>query len=98
MNTTISNEELINFEKLSKLNLTDSETELIQRCIDYALSNCSKLSLVDTEGVEPLVHGIEMSNVFREDAAIKEFDREVLLSGAPERNEGFFQVPKTLDV
>ena len=69
----------------------------LQKCINYVASNFDKFSQVDTEGVEPLVHGIEMSNVFREDEVIKEIDRETLLSSAPDRNEGFYQVPKTFE-
>ena len=52
------------------------------------------LAQIDTEGVEPMVHVMPMTNVLREDERKQPFTRESLLEGAPERNDDSWQVPR----
>ena len=52
------------------------------------------LADIDTENVEPMVHVMPMTNVLREDVRNQPFTRESLLSGAPERSEDSWQVPR----
>jgi aspartyl-tRNA(Asn)/glutamyl-tRNA(Gln) amidotransferase subunit C len=51
---------------------------------------------MNLDGVEPLVHITESTNVFREDVPHTSLSRDEALSNAPKRNEGFFKVPKVL--
>ena len=47
--------------------------------------------------VEPLAHGIEVRNVFRDDVRGPALDREKALANAPERNQVGFLVPAVLE-
>ena len=52
------------------------------------------LSEIDTEGVAPLNHVMDIENVFREDTVHESMGAEKVLANAPEENENMFQVPK----
>ena len=53
-----------------------------------------KIKNIDTENVEEMIHVMPMTNVLREDVREQKFSRESLLTGAPERSEDSWQVPR----
>ena len=56
-----------------------------------------KLNELNTDGIEPTMHVLEMSNVFREDVVQPSLDREAALANAPKTDGEYFLVPKILD-
>ena len=85
-----------NYEAMAKIELTESEREIISARIDGLLSRFKKLNDIDTSTTEPLVSVLDMQNVLRQDINVKMISREELLSAAPEQYDGYFQVPRTL--
>lgn len=83
-------------EQMAKVRLSETEHDTTQ-IIDFLVSDFKKLPQIDTTDVKPLVHGIELLNVFREDCTNKTISREKLLESAPEHHDGYFEVPKTLE-
>ena len=75
---------------LAKLELSEEEKEA-------AKADMGQLNELDTEGTEPLSHIFSVSNVFREDIVENGDDRENLLANAPEKKNGAFVVPKTVE-
>ncbi len=55
------------------------------------------LGEVDTEGVDPTFHAINLQNVLREDVVTNLYDREALLQNAPGKMNGCFEVPKVVE-
>jgi len=68
-------------------------TEQLNSIVDYV----AQLQELDTTGVEPLAHGVEVRNVFRDDQRGPALDREKALANAPERNQVAFLVPAVLE-
>ena len=68
-------------------------TTQMNSIIDYV----AQLQQLDTAGVEPLAHGIEVRNVFRDDVRGPALDREKALANAPQRNQAGFLVPAVLE-
>jgi aspartyl-tRNA(Asn)/glutamyl-tRNA(Gln) amidotransferase subunit C len=54
-------------KKVSKLELTDEEKEKYMKQLADILGVFKEIDEVDTEGVEPSFHPIEIKNVWRED-------------------------------
>ena len=54
------------------------------------------LSEVDTAGVEPMAHALDVANVLREDRVAPSLDREAALAGAPHRDAECYLVPAVL--
>ncbi len=83
-----------NAKQLNQLSLTDGEEEAIEAIFASMSEKEAVLSRIDTENVEEMVHVMPMVNVLREDKRVQPFSREDLLSGAPERSEDSWQVPR----
>jgi len=84
-------------EQMAKFNLPESEKSEIYKYMEFLRADFEKLASVDTDGAKPLIYGIELNNVFRDDKVKKDIDREKLLTNAPEHENGYFKVPRTID-
>jgi aspartyl-tRNA(Asn)/glutamyl-tRNA(Gln) amidotransferase subunit C len=83
--------------RLTRLNLTDEETELFQKQLGDVLKYAEKLREVDVSNVEAAAHALPIFNVFREDAPREWFTAEQALSNAPRQANGLFIVPKVVE-
>ena len=61
------------------------------------LAYIDSLNEVATDDVEPMVHAVELSNVFRADAVAPSLPREAALANAPKTDGPFFLAPQILD-
>lgn len=84
-------------EDLAELSLTESEREELTEDLARILDYVDKLGELDTEGVEPLRHILEVQNVMRDDAKRETLDSEDVFRNAPARDGSFFQVPPVID-
>lgn len=92
----ISREEIIHIAKLANLKLTEEEIEKTVYNMKDILNFANTVNNVDTDNVDESIGATENYNVFRKDE-IKEFgDRDILLSNAPEQEEGMFKIPKVI--
>ena len=94
---TITREEVKHVAALARLELSAEEEELLTRQLDEILQYMGKLDQLDTTGVEPLAHVIDIVNAFREDRARNRPAPDELLANAPEREKNFFKVPKIIE-
>ena len=85
-----------NVEILAKLELTQSERKKVQTEMEKILTYVEKLSELDTDTVEPLVHIFSEVNVFREDNVVNQDGQRDALANAPKTKDGQYQVPKTI--
>lgn len=67
--------------------------EEMGRILDYV----DKLNELDTTGVPPMSHVLDIHNVFREDEAETRISREDALKNAPDADSTYFRVPKVID-
>jgi len=82
---------------LSRLKLTEEEVELFSRQLSDILSFVQQLEELDTSNVEPYIQNIGETPM-REDTAGESLTREEALMNAPERENGFFVVPRIVEV
>jgi len=93
----IDREQVTKVAYLSRLELTEAEIEEFTGQLSAILDYVAKMNELETEGIEPLAHCLPVNNVLREDKANDSLGTEKVLENAPERDEGFFKVPKILD-
>jgi aspartyl-tRNA(Asn)/glutamyl-tRNA(Gln) amidotransferase subunit C len=67
--------------------------EQLNSILDYI----DVLNKVNTDGVQPTAHVLPMKNVMREDVVQPSLPRELALSNAPEKEDGYFKVPKVVE-
>ena len=97
MANIISDETIEYVGILAKLELSEEEKEQAKKDMGSMLDYIDKLNEFDTDSVEPMSHVFPVNNVFREDEITNGDDREEILLNAPEKKEGAFKVPKTVE-
>jgi len=80
--------------KLARLNLSEEEKRVYTDQLSKIIGYFDELKAVDTTDIEPMSHALPVTNVMREDEVVTPPGHEVLLKTAPEREGGFFRVPK----
>lgn len=98
MQTVQIDDQLIEYlEELSRLELTEAERADTKANLGRILEHIDTLGQLDTDPVEALSHPFAFTNRFREDEVAPSFDRDLILAAAPERKDGCFRVPKTVE-
>lgn len=96
MKNVISDETIEYVGILAKLELSEEDKENAKRDMGNMLDYIDKLNELDTEGVEPMSHIFPVNNVFREDIVTNKDDSDNILKNAPQKKNGSFMVPKTV--
>jgi aspartyl-tRNA(Asn)/glutamyl-tRNA(Gln) amidotransferase subunit C len=82
---------------LSQLDLDDDAKDRLVDELNSILGYMEKLNELNTDSVEPMMHAMALTNVFREDEVRPSLPRELALRGAPMHDNAYFMVPKILD-
>lgn len=88
---------LVRLEKLNQLRLTEEQEAETLAFYDERMADMAVLDAIDTQNVERMVHVMPLENVLREDVAAQIFSRDDLQAGAPMAEDGYWQVPRTVD-
>ena len=81
---------------LSRIELTDEQVATFGRQLADIVAYMDKLQELDTEGVEPMAHAMDIHNVFAADEPAPSLPPEQALANAPEREGDFYKVPKVI--
>jgi len=93
----ISEEDVRHVARLARLQLVDDEVRSMALDLRSILGYVQKLDELDTCGVEPTFHAVQMQPCFREDSVVEGLPADESLEGAPERIGDGFGVPKIID-
>lgn len=93
---SVTRKDVEHIAELARLKFKDEELESFTDQLNEILAYMEQLNELDTENVEPLLHPVEDSNVFREDEMKPSIEREDALRNAPQRDDEFFKVPKVI--
>jgi aspartyl-tRNA(Asn)/glutamyl-tRNA(Gln) amidotransferase subunit C len=93
----LSIDEVAKVALLARLRLSPAELETFTGQLNAIVEFVTLLQKLDTTDVEPLAHGVEVRNVFREDVRGPSLPREAALANAPKRNLESFLVPAVLE-
>lgn len=90
-------ETLLKMMRLARLRLPPQELERFASKANHVVEYIEKLKEVDTSGIEPTSHAIEVVNAFREDVVKPFEDHKKILKNAPKQFNNLFEVPKVID-
>ncbi|HUU68399.1 MAG TPA: Asp-tRNA(Asn)/Glu-tRNA(Gln) amidotransferase subunit GatC [Planctomycetota bacterium] len=82
---------------LARIELTDDERKLYRVQLESILDYIDKLNELDTSGVEPMIHTLSITNVFRADAVKPSLPTGQALRNAPDRTEDSYKVPAVIE-
>jgi len=82
---------------LARLGLQEADVPAYSRDLSAILEFVETMNRVDTIGVEPLAHPLEMSQRLRVDAVTETDRRAHFQANAPEASDGLYLVPKVIE-
>ena len=94
---TMSPDEVRWVAHLARLQLADAELPLITRHLSAIIDYVKQLQELNTDGIEPLAHALDVHNVFRDDAPAPSLSVDAALANAPARKGDFYSVPAVLE-
>ncbi len=94
---TLTSDDVARVAILARLRLSPEELALFTGQLNSIVEFVDQLQGLDLDGVEPLAHGVEVRNVFRDDVLGPSLAREQALANAPKRNAEGFLVPAVLE-
>ncbi|HEX4129920.1 MAG TPA: Asp-tRNA(Asn)/Glu-tRNA(Gln) amidotransferase subunit GatC [Pirellulales bacterium] len=93
---SLSREQVEKVALLARLELSDAELSAMTTQLQAIVGYVDQLAELDTNGVEPMAHPHDFTNVFRPDRLEPSFARTAMLATAPHADEAFYLVPAVL--
>lgn len=92
----ISKEDITHVAKLARLELSAGEVDEMTVQVDRILSYVEKLNELDTNGIRPTTHAIDVCNAFRDDKVGSSLSQDDSLANGPETSTEAFVVPRII--
>lgn len=93
----LTTEEVRHIALLARIGMTSEEIERMRDQLSNILEHFDVLSQVDTQGVEPTGHSVDLTSVMREDQARPSYPKEDMLANAPNRENDLIRVKAVLE-
>lgn len=82
--------------KLARLSLSEAEVAKTTLQLDGILSYVEKLGELDTTGIQPTTHALDIRNAFRADEVRQSLPQHEALANGPVQNGEAFVVPRVI--
>jgi aspartyl-tRNA(Asn)/glutamyl-tRNA(Gln) amidotransferase subunit C len=83
--------------RLARLDVSAAEADKTRDQLNGILTFIEQLQSVDTTGIEPMAHAVDVVQRLRPDAATEADRREAFQAVAPETEAGLYLVPKVIE-
>ena len=83
--------------RLARIALREDESGAVGERLNRVLAMLDQLKAVDTEGIEPMSHALDVVQSLRPDAVTESDQRGLFQAGAPAVEDGLYLVPKVLE-
>ena len=93
----LTRDEVSKVALLARLRLEPDELERFTDQLNTIVDFVAQLQEPQTQSVQPLAHGHDVVNVFRDDCRRQALTREQALANAPKRDDESFLVPLVLE-
>ena len=93
----ITKEDVLKVAELARLKFDDTHIDRFTSQFENIMKFISKLDELDTNNVAPTTHVLETSTPLRDDKVTDWLNQEESLSNAPEKESGYFSVPKIIE-
>jgi aspartyl-tRNA(Asn)/glutamyl-tRNA(Gln) amidotransferase subunit C len=93
---SVSREEVRHIADLARLDFSEEGEEKMADELGDILDYVDKLNELDTSGVPPMSHVLDVTDVSRPDEVESRIDRDQALESAPDTDGTYFRVPKVI--
>ena len=94
---SLSADDVAKIAHLARLGVEPGESGALGRELSIILDLVAQMDAVDTGGVLPMAHPLEMAQRLREDLVTEENRRDSFQANAPAVENGLFLVPKVIE-
>jgi aspartyl-tRNA(Asn)/glutamyl-tRNA(Gln) amidotransferase subunit C len=93
----ITKQEVEHVARLARLELSDQQKDMFTDQLSNILTYVEQLNELDTKGVEPTSHVLDIRNVMRDDVPRASLSQDRALANAPDKAAGHYRVPKIIE-
>lgn len=93
----ISQSDVLDVARLARVRVDEDDVPKIADDLSDILDLVERMNAVDTEGVVPMAHPLDMSQPLREDEITEEERRDEWQTLAPSTQDGLYLVPKVIE-
>ncbi|MBE0510373.1 MAG: Asp-tRNA(Asn)/Glu-tRNA(Gln) amidotransferase subunit GatC [Chromatiales bacterium] len=93
----LNKDDVQNIAHLARLAIDEADIPAYAQNLSNILALVEQMSAVDTSGVAPMAHPLEMAQRLREDVVSEENLREHFQQHAPAVENGLYLVPKVIE-
>jgi aspartyl-tRNA(Asn)/glutamyl-tRNA(Gln) amidotransferase subunit C len=83
--------------RLARIEISSAEAERTRDQLNGILDFVAQLQAVNTDGIEPMAHAVDVVQRLRQDAVTEGDRREAFQAIAPETEAGLYLVPKVIE-
>lgn len=94
---SLSHDQIRRIAQLARIAVRDEDAEQVGERLNRVLELIDQLQAVDTTGIEPMSHALDIVQPLREDAVADRGRRERFQAVAPAVAEGLYLVPKVIE-
>ncbi|MBL0142315.1 MAG: Asp-tRNA(Asn)/Glu-tRNA(Gln) amidotransferase subunit GatC [Betaproteobacteria bacterium] len=93
----LSLDEVRAIAELARIELPETDVAAMQQSLNGIFGLIEQMRAVDTAGVEPMAHAVDVTQRLRDDC-VTEHDQHVLFqAAAPQVEEGLYLVPRVIE-
>lgn len=93
----LTRSEVLDIAHLARLEITEEELPVYADDLSGIIDLVNELQAVDTEGVAPMAHPLDMSQRLRDDEISESEQRDLYQKNAPQVKKGLYLVPKVIE-
>jgi len=94
---SLSDDQIRRIARLARIAIGDAESAEVRSRLNRVLGLIDQLQAVDTTGVEPMAHALDLVQPLRADAVTEPERRGENQAGAPAVEDGLYLVPKVIE-
>ncbi len=93
----LSLDEVRRIADLARIEVPEAAVAALQQQLNGIFGLIEQMRAVDTAGVEPMAHAVDVTQRLREDRVTETDQHELFQSGAPQVEDGLYLVPKVIE-
>ena len=93
----LSLDEVRRIADLARIEVPEAAVAALQQQLNGIFGLIEQMRAVDTAGVEPMAHAVDVTQRLREDRVTETDQHELFQSEAPQVEDGLYLVPKVIE-
>jgi aspartyl-tRNA(Asn)/glutamyl-tRNA(Gln) amidotransferase subunit C len=93
----LSRDDVQRIAELARIEVPEAGLAALQQSLNGIFGLIEQMRAVDTAGVEPMAHAIDLTQRLREDRVTETDQHDLFQAAAPQVEDGLYLVPKVIE-